>query len=427
MTLALNISIFIIVIIFILYSLNKGFKVVFIYGLLIFQGLTIIPSLIYIEEGVYISEQGRESYFVWATLIYSLYFIITFIVLFATFKTLGKVKPVVQVFKWNGKIIDHKIIFYVILFVMFILLLNVSLSKSPLFDTSITRFTYWENSKFPFLNKVLGNTSIFIPFVLGILYRSNKKKSIFLMGVYFAYNFMIGQKFSPIVSGLFSFFLPIVLMSPQKIRINWLFNKKIIFSFVFIFGLAYYAIYKRYEQRRPYAIIKIYDPNEAMFYRAFGLQGHLFWGATETYVYNDGKHSYNFSDLSQGMRHLMYKFAKIRSQESFDMAIKKGFNFTNAYPSILFYIYPTTIALIVHIVFTIVVLGFMGWLLMQFVVHRAYIMAVITYQLFNWTIYAFTMGYFYKLKYTTIFLASYAIFMVLNNKIKHNSVKVIQK
>ena len=109
------------------------------------------------------------------------------------------------------------------------------------------------------------------------------------------------------------------------------------------------------------------------------------------------------------------------------MAIKKGFNFTNAYPSILFYIYPTTIALIVHIVFTIVVLGFMGWLLMQFVVHRAYIMAVITYQLFNWTIYAFTMGYFYKLKYTTIFLASYAIFMVLNNKIKHNSVKVIQK
>ncbi len=312
---------------------------------------------------------------------------------------------------------------------MFVLLLNAGLSKLPLFDPSITRFTYWENSKFPFLNKVFGNTSIFIPFVLGILYRSNKKKSIFLMGVYFAYNFMIGQKFSPIVSGLFSFFLPIVLMSTQKIRINWLFNKKIIFSFVIIFGLAYHVIYKRYEQRRPYAIIKIYDPNEAMFYRAFGLQGHLFWGATETYVYNNGKHSYNFSDLSQGMRHLMYKFAKIRSQKIFDEDINRGFNFTNAYPSILFYIYPIPIAILAHVILTIVILGFMGWLLMQFVIHRAYVMAVITYQLFNWTIYAFTMGYFYKLKYTAIFLTSYVVFMAINNKIKNNSinVKMIQK
>ncbi|MDY8138682.1 DUF6418 domain-containing protein [Aquimarina sp. 2201CG5-10] len=414
MTLVFNLILLGIFFFFLYMFAKKNFKVLFIYGLLVFQGLSIIPSLIYIEEGIYISEQGRDSFFVGATLIYIVYFIITFLFILATFNTLKKVKPITPRLKIGNTILDVKVIFFIVIATLLVLLYNASQSRLPLFDIGVTRFTYWENSKFPFLNKVLGNTSIFIPFALGILFKRYKKSSIFLMMVYFGYNFLIGQKFSPIVSGLFSFFLPIVLTSDYKIDFKKIFNKKVLFPLIIIFGVAYAVIYKRYEERSPYAIIKIYDPNEAIFYRAFGLQGHLMWGAAETYVYNDEAHSYNFMDLSKGMQKLMYKFAAVKT--GLDKAINKGFNFTNGYPSILLMVYPIWIALIIHVFLTVSILGFLGWLLKEFITKKAYVMSVITYQLFNWTIYAFTMGYFYKLKYTIIFLICYSIFVFMNQR-----------
>lgn len=412
MALFFNILLFIFLILFLFEFAQKNFKVFFLYGLLVFQAVTIVPSLIFIENGVYISEQGREGYFVGATLVYVLYFIITFLFLYATINSLNKIKPVVFVIKSEGKIIDKNIVFYVILIVQLLLLYNASQSKLPLFDSSVTRFTYWQNSKYPFLNKIFGNTSIFIPFSLGILYTGKRKMSVFLMMVYFGYNFLIGQKFSPIVSGLYSFFLPIVVANSKKINFKSFFNKRVLLAGVLIFSLAYAVIYKRYEQRRPYAVIKIYDPNEAMFYRVFGLQGHLMWGSVETYVYNNAPHSYNVSDFNQGMHKLMYTFGVDRGT-GFDKAIASGFSFTNGYPSILFYVFPLWIALLLHIILTILLLGFMGWLLKEFLTHKAYLMAVITYQLFNWTIYAFTMGYFYKLKYPLCFIAVYAVYVLL--------------
>lgn len=418
MTLAFNIFLLVIFIAYVFYILNKDFKIVYIFGLFVFQGLTIIPSLIYIEEGIYISEQARDSYFVGATLIYVLYFIITFKLIMATFATLKKYKATNPILKIRNVKYDSSIIFYIVVASLVILYFNASQSRLPLFDPEITRFVYWQTSKYPFLNKIFGNTSIFIPFALGIIYKHHKKRSIILLILYFVYNFLIGQKFSPIVSGLYSFFLPIILMNPVKIKIKNFINKKVIVSMFLIFGVVYYVIYKRYEQRRPYAIIKIYDPNEAMFYRMFGLQGHLMWGSAETYVYNDEAHSYNFSDFSKGMQHLMYRFGV--QKDGFEKSIENGFNFTNGYPSILMYVYPLSIALLVHTFLAIVLIAFPGWLLYQFIKNGAYVAALILYQLFNWTIYAFTMGYFYKLNFLIVFLVCYAVFVIYNNKIKLN-------
>ncbi len=421
MTLAVNILILIIFLLFLYIILKQDFKIFFLYGLLVFQGLAIVPSLIYIEQGIFISEQGRESYFVGATFAYVVYFIITFLILFLTFNSLKKFKAITPRFNIAGRPADKKIIYYIAIFTLALLFFNASQSKLPLFDSSVSRFTYWENSKFPFLNKILGNISVFIPFILGVLYKDNKFRSILILMLYFTYNFLIGQKFSPIVSGLFSFFLPIIIISDIRINFRTIFNRKIIFSFLVLFGVVYTIIYKRYEKTSPYAIIKIYDPNEAIFYRAFGLQGHLMWGSVETYVYNGEKQSYKFSDLSRGMHKLMDRFALKR--RGYEQAKESGFNFTNGYPSILFYVYPTVISLIVHVLMTIIFLGFTGWLLTRFILHESYVLAVVMYQLFNWVIYAFTMGYFYKLKYMAVFLVCYAIFVVLNNSKKNIQLK----
>ncbi|TXE19086.1 hypothetical protein ES692_04310 [Psychroserpens burtonensis] len=402
-----------------LYAITrKDYKIVFLFGLLVFQGLTIIPSLIYLEEGIYISEQGRDSFFVGATFMYVMYFFITFTVIFMVFELMKRFKTSQPVFRLNNNIVDEKIIFYIVVFTLLILYYNASQSRLPLFDPTVTRFTYWPNSKLPFLNKILGNTSIFIPFILGLIYKNNKTKCLILLALYFVYNFLIGQKFSPIILGFFSFFLPMVLVSERKINFKRYINMKTIIVIALIVGSVYTVIYKRYERRRPYAVIKIYDPNEAMFYRAFGLQGHLMWGTVETYVYNDKPHSYNPLDLSYGMQHLMREFAAKKS--NLDKAISNGFNFTNGYPSILFYTYPIFLALILHILVTAILIAFPGWLLIQFIKARAYVMAVILFQFFNWAIYAITMGYFYKFNFIIGFLLLYGAYTSINykNKIK---------
>lgn len=419
MGLIFNLCLLLVFLIFLYYIIKLDYKIVFLFGLLVFQALTIIPSLIYIEGGIYISEQGRDSYFVGATFIYIAYFIITFLAIFITFNTLKKIKPLCIKFVYKSKDKDNFILLLIVFFTLSILLYNASQSRLPFFDPSITRFTYWENSRLPFLNRILGNTSIFIPFSLGILFSKYKKTCILLMIIYFAYNFLIGQKFSPIVSGLYSFLLPIILSSGLKINFKKFINKKVIVIFIIIFSVSYLVIYKKYEERRPYAIIKIYDPNEAMLYRAFGLQGHLMWGSVETYIYKDHPHTYNPLNIVQGMQHLMFKFAS--NKEGLEDSISKGFNFTNGYPSILFMVFPVWIALLIHIFLTITILSLSGWILYELIKSKSYVLAVVSYQLFNWTIYAFTMGYFYKLKYPIIFLICYSIFVILNNKTKRKN------
>ena len=415
MTLFLNISLIILFVFVLIFLAKINIKTLFLFGLLVFQGLAIIPSLVYIEEGIFISEQGRQSFFSYATLTYVLYFIITFLTIFITFGALNKVKTAPIRFKLFGSSVDDRILILIVVFSLGLLILNAIQSQLPLIDPSVSRFTYWENSKYPFLNKIFGNVSIFIPFALGLLFRKHKFLSIFLMIVYFVYNFFIGQKFSPIISGLFSFALPIVLLSDRKLNLKKIFNRKIIIICVIIFGLAYGIIYKRYEQNQPYAIVKIYDPNEAIFYRIFGLQGHLMWGATEKYVINGGEQSYNFSDMSYGMHKLMYTFAA--NQKGLQESLDQGFSFTNGYPSALLTVYPIFLALVIHILLTISCLGLMGWILKELILGHSYFLSVIAYQIFNWTIYAFTMGYFYKLKFTVVFIVFY---LVMNVLLKYN-------
>ena len=420
MTLAANLIIGFVFFLCILLFAKSNFKIFFLYGLLVFQGLAIVPSLIYIEQGIFISEQGRESFFAFATLTYVLYFAFTFLMLFATYGTLNSFKSPSLRLKLLNRKLDHKLVALIAVGSLAILIFNAVQSKLPLFDTSVSRFTYWENSKYPFLNKIFGNVSIFIPFALGVLFLKKKPLSLFLIVVYFAYNFAIGQKFSPIVSGLFSFFLPIVLVSKNKLTKIKSPNKKLVLAGILLFGLVYGVVYKRYEEKKPYAIIEIYDPNEAMFYRVFGLQGHLMWGATEKFVTkNELEPSYDFSEMQFGMHKLMFLFAANKKglQESLD----QGFSFTNGYPSALFTVYPIGLALLVHMLLVIFILAPIGWILKELILSKSYFMAVLVYQFFNWTIYSFTMGYFYKLKLPILFMVLYAAYAFLVYALKRKS------
>lgn len=413
MLLAFNLLIFFIILWATYAFFKKDVKLFFLYGLLIFQAISIIPSLIYIETGKYISEQARMGYFVGATFFYCMFYLVSLLFIYATTNSLKSIKLRVVKFEVRNNNIENHLLLIIVISVLSILLLNVYQSASPLFDKGVTRFTYWGESKYPFLQKIFGNTAMFIPFVLGVLNKRHKKLSIVLLLVYFGYNFLIGQKFSPIITGSFSFFLPIILMNTEPLSLKQLFKFKYIVIFLIAGVTMYQVIYDRYEKRKPYAIIKIYDPNEAMLYRVFGLQGHLFWGATERFVVGNGEKSWNPLDLNYGMHKMMQEFAT-GDKKALEKHMKKGFNFTNAYPSVLFMIFPFYIAYIFHAFVIIFVLTLSGWVLTKLLEHGSLVLSVVSYQFFIWTIYAVTMGYFYKLKYGVIFnvlilLISYVI------------------
>src|SRR5690606_25442827 len=152
-------------------------------------------------------------------------------------------------------------------------LINAVLSPLPILDSSVTRFTYWSSSRFPFLNSLFGNTAMFVPFAIGLLFPRFKKFSVLMLFVFFGYNFMIGQKFSPILQGSYSFLLPLVFHYRHNLKS---YIKKAVLPImvvgIVLIGIMYTVTYVKYEETRPFSNIKIYDPNEAMLYRIFGLQ-----------------------------------------------------------------------------------------------------------------------------------------------------------
>lgn len=402
----------------VIFLLKRSFKFTFLFGLILFQSLTILPSLFYIETGIYINEQGRQSFFTGATILTVFYYIITFTILLLTFKYLNRFNLRAIKLSYHKRPADDQLIKVLIVTVLAILYINALLSPLPLFNDSVSRFSYWESSRLPFLNSLFGNTAMFIPFALGYLFLKQRKFSLFFFFLYIIYNFLIGQKFSPILNGGFSFLLPIVLIKGQSIK-RFLYKKLFLISLIIGLGgiVVYSVIYTKYEKTKPFANAKIYDPNEAIFYRAFGLQGHLMWGATERYVIgNRYPRTYNPQDLVYGMRVMMEDFADNKDVLKSNSDI--GYNFTNAYPSILLQVFPLSLALLVHTFFTITFLGLIGWMLKEFVEKEAGFLSVIVFQLFIWTIYAFTMGYFYKLFFTSFFFIAYFIYLKIIQKVK---------
>ena len=219
MGLFINLFFALLFVLFTYYYVKKSFLLSFLYGLVFFQAFSVIPSLIYIEQGIYINEQGRFSFFTGATILCVLYFILTFVIIAMAFKSFNKKRLPVFQFSYNGRNVELLIVMAMIILPLVLLLINAVLSPLPILDSSVTRFTYWSTSRFPFLNSLFGNTAMFVPFAIGLLFPKFKKFSVFMLFVFFGYNFMIGQKFSPILQGSYSFLLPLVFYYRNNLKI----------------------------------------------------------------------------------------------------------------------------------------------------------------------------------------------------------------
>src|SRR6056297_2037763 len=394
MTLVLNIVILLLICLISIYKLNKNYKRFYILFYVYYQGMITSASLTFIESGIYISEQARDSYFVWANLVFFVFFLISIQTLDVVIDFLErKVKVQMPVLKLRDKKLDYRIIVLVGVLVLVLLLTNLIVSPSPLFSSGVTRFTYWENSKLSFLRKVIGNTAIFVPFIFGWIYLRKRKLGVLLLIIYIVYIVLIGQKFSPIMRSLYAFFLPFVLHSSQNFKFNPL--KLFRVNFIFIFFALFSLVYIKYAIHNPFRSAGIETPLQAIFYRAFGLQGHLFWGSVEQFLYLGKDKSWDFRELYRGM-HTLMRYFWYGDMNHIEASIQNGFSFANAYPAVLLKIVPLPLAYITHLILVASLLAPSAWVLLESVKRNNLLVAFFSFQFFNWTGVAFIMGYFNK-------------------------------
>ncbi|WP_203256654.1 DUF6418 domain-containing protein [Hyunsoonleella ulvae] len=214
--------------------------------------------------------------------------------------------------------------------------------------------------------------------------------------------------------------MPVVLSSnfTGKIRILKYVNFKNFLLFLLMFSVVYF----KYSEKNPFKNVGAETPMEAIIYRIFGLQAHLYWGSVEKFVYLGEPKSYDITELYKGM-HTLMRYFWFGDLEHIEGAMKRGFSFTNAYPGILLKIYPLFYAYICHIVLIILFYIPSARLLKNAIEKKKYFMSFIFFQCFNWVGIAFIMAYFNKvipfliLFFLMIFF-SYAV-------IKSKSTKVI--
>ncbi|CAL2081370.1 DUF6418 domain-containing protein [Tenacibaculum sp. 190524A02b] len=412
MILAINIILIIISIAILLYFLKKDLGLLLLSFIILIQYLWMFCSIAVIENGIYINEQKRNGFFVFSGFILMLFYVSSLIALAfykKFFKILFKnIKP----FKFKLKPFkDASLAIGLVGFILCLAYFNLLSSPIPLFDENVTKFNFWDYAKYPFLKPFIGNVMAFVGFGSALLFRYNKKISILFLVMYFTYLILIGQKFTGFLFALYGILIAFYFSSKIKVKfqIRWIYNKYLISSIVVLFCLVWY----KYSIGKPFEYIGL-TPFESVFYRAFGLQAHVFWGVSEHFIYNGNSNTWNIMEIWKGM-HVLMKMFWPWSYESYISVTSRGVSWTNAYPSILIRIFPLPIAIIINM-FLLSVVGCFQSLLTKFIENKSFILSIVFFQLLMWVNYTFTMSYFNKLVIPFFILVFLLLFQFLVNK-----------
>ncbi len=405
-------NIVVIIVVFLLsYHLYKKNRLYFFCFLpFIVQYLWMFLSILVIENGTYVSEQDRDGEFVYANFYLLLYFIcsiISFVFFFQLFKRVFKVDfPRIKFLGYN----EYKLLLMISFFIISLGILNIIISPSTYTDKTINKFNYWDNTNLKFLKGVLGSTIGYFPFMLGILFSKYKKTVICLCILYLIYLVGVGQKFTAFLYGAISFMTSFIIINTNYSDKKLLVVKKR--YLVLISSLLFSLILMKYTDKNPFRHLGL-TPLESVFYRAFGLQGHLFWGTSERYLYNNADHSWRLSELPYGMHVLMDDFTPESRKKYLEGAWERGVSWTNAYPSILNRMFPIPLGLLVHfLLFSFV--PFFYCLLAKLLKSNSLLLSIIFFQLILWCLNVYSMAYFFRLiKIILIFLIIVYVFYLI--------------
>ncbi|NNE32370.1 MAG: hypothetical protein HKN40_08380 [Winogradskyella sp.] len=366
------------------------------------QYLWMFASILVIEQGAYINEQERYGKFVFSNFYLLIFFItsvISFILFFKIFKSSLRLDlPTIKIFKSKEISITYAISITVII----IAYISLFSSPSVYWSDEVTKFNYWDTAAYPGLKALLGSTIGYLPFIFGLIFKRYKKTTITLILLYLIYLVGVDQKFTAFLYGFIGFITSYSFINFKRQKENNILNFKKRYLAV-LGALIFTLVLIRYTKKNPFEYLNL-TPVESVFYRAFGLQAHVFWGVNEKYNYNDHPHSWDISELNYGMHVMMKDFTPEFHQRYLERLWASGVSWTNAYPAVLMRIFPLPIALAFHfIIFAIVPLVYV--LMIKTIQRDNYIIAIILFQLTLWLTNIYSMAYFYRLtKVVIIFL-----------------------
>ena len=233
---------------------------------------------------------------------------------------------------------DFKLVVIILSVILLIQTVNFALSTGlPLFDDSVTRWSYWEKyAAIKILPKLFGKLMIFYPFLLGILlfvvhFSQDKKNKIIvclLIVGYYIYLIMIGQKVNGLIvptAYLLASYSSCKGFAVRKIEIGRII-KIALFSMLCVSIIGYYAVQGR-------GITEMAGGGILTFlYRVFVLTGSSYW-TVDYYVFMQG-YSGTLTDLYDGMSTLIALIMPDSLAESY---LEKGVNLSGGMPAMAVY------------------------------------------------------------------------------------------
>lgn len=315
-----------------------------------FQIFAILSNL-YIESGKFIIEQGVYGFQTGAALKLLGFNVLFFLCFFLIAELWGQ-KLIV-----NFQLIRRiNWVFWAVLAVVLACLValygNLVLSGGiPLLTAGVDRFNFWSQyARFPVIAQILGDLTVIIAMALGACFnlllklpRSLNKRFWIrtvaaLFALYLLYLLLLGHKFSGQFLAIIFFFLPAFV---THLRQGFL--RKYAWALALAAFALFFLIFLNYRDSdlARYAG----GPLQAIYYRAVGLQGHVWWG-TDLAVSRGEQSLEPFQDLSQGMLTLMY----LVGNSSVQSYIDRGVRFTMGYPAIGLYAFGVQGLLLLQIV-----------------------------------------------------------------------------
>lgn len=380
----------ILLIFFILYFLliylifEKEPLVIVLFFFLILNQTTNYISVFYLDHGdIYMreiqsySEKSYASLLLWffnVTALFVIYFLIR-ITKQDLYKLLSRF--------YNLKIRYIKFWIFLFYFIIGVLMLNILISGSPLWISSINKTTFWTIAKFPFLKPLSSQISIIALFSgMFLLYINLRKKSSPLKGALYGvwifllvYLILMGHKFGQLLIITYMFFLPLLL---YKSLIKKFPAKKILFIFSSIIAFFSLFVINYFKTKYGDAAFDILQQ------RIFSMEGQLTYTAIQNYLQDQLPNGLEqlvieikyilgliHDNTVIGMDYLMDRTMPDNLLEAYRETQVK---LAQGYLAMLFYLFDNFfIVLFVHIVF-ILLYGFIGYLLLRSILKYDFIL-----------------------------------------------------
>lgn len=322
---------------FVVFLLGRHFLFLF---MLWFGHFGMALSSAYLESGFYITEQQRFAFNNGATLgLLALEFFLWFGVWSAI-----KISPFCcrQVPAVRYSRLGSSFALFLVGMVLFLLILNVLLTGSPLFDADLNRFNFWDSSKLSFLNSLFGDVATPLLVILGVIFavswvESERRRALIALMMFFVflgYYFLIGHKFSMQLLAVSLFFPPYFFLKKlQDGRYGFKFGH--LLFMVFCISLLFFFIGQNYIERHAEFVDAQGGVVNAILYRFWGLQGHVWWGGYNEFLTSPRLVENPFEKILDGMHTMMYVVSPAQLVDNY---LSAGVRFTMAYPAVILYV-----------------------------------------------------------------------------------------